>query len=208
MNVRRASRTLAAVALAVGLTGSLAASAQAAQPASDAKNRGSVTIVFDETLVPQLFKAGVFMYGAESVSVARGNSGALSLTFPLEGTSTSKPTTAITVDGEVGGISFINGPAEVTAGLISVSVRRTGRTGVVNGEIIGPFSTESGQFEKKMQVFTMSAATARRTAKGWRMDATLTLTPQAATTLNTLLKTTVFTSSAPSGELQAEVSTS
>jgi len=186
------------VSLGLGLVGFQAGAAQADE-------RGSVAIMFSESVVPELFKAGVFMYGAESVEVSMGNSGALAASFPLTGDSTSRPTTSISVDGEVGGISFYNGPAEATAGLGSLVVRRTGRTGTVTGKLIGPFSMESGQFAKTMTVFTISGATARRTSSGWQMQGTLTLTADAASTLNTLLKTTVFTASAPIGEIFAQV---
>lgn len=201
MTNKRIIRAIAATALAVGLVGSGAQAAQAAEG-------GAVSIMFSESVVPQLFKAGVFMYGAESVEVAMGNSGALVASYPLIGDSTSRPTTSITVDGEVGGITFYNGPAEATAGLGSLVVRRTGRTGTVTGKIIGPFSTESGQFSKKMTVFTISRATARKTSSGWEMQGTVTLTADAASTLNTLLKTTVFTASAPIGEISGEVRSS
>jgi hypothetical protein len=198
MTTKRIIRAIAATALTVGLVGS---GAQAAQ----ADEGGAVSIMFSESVVPQLFKAGVFMYGAESVEVAMSNSGALYASYPLIGDSTSRPTTSIAVDGEVGGITFYNGPAEATAGLGSLVVRRTGRTGTVTGKLIGPFSMESGQFSKKLTVFTISQATARKTSSGWEMQGTVTLTADAASTLNTLLKTTVFSASAPIGEISAAV---
>jgi hypothetical protein len=109
------------------------------------------------------------------------------------------------VDGEVGGISFYNGPAEATAGLGQPGRAAHWPDGRGRRKFIGPFSMESGQFAKTMTVFTISGATARRTSSGWQMQGTLTLTADAASTLNTLLKTTVFTASAPIGEISAQV---
>jgi hypothetical protein len=65
------------VGLGLGLVGFQAGAAQADE-------RGSVAIMFSESVVPQLFKAGVFMYGAESVEVSMGNSGALSARLPAD----------------------------------------------------------------------------------------------------------------------------
>lgn len=196
--VRSAIAISVGISLGLGVAGFTAGAAQAAEP-------GYVTVTFSETVVPTLFKAGVFMYGAESVQVSQGNSGALSANFPLQGQWKARPMNFIRVDGETGGISFYNGPAEATAGLSITVVRRSGQTGTVTGTIVGPFTKETGQFTKTLTVYTISKATVRRTSGGWQLQGTLTLTADAASTLNTLLKTTVFTAGSPIGEIYAGV---
>ena len=208
MGLRLVMRSIAGIALAVGMLGSGMVAlhpAAAAQPAVDRTAESAVNITFDDAFVQQMFKAGVFMYGSSEVGVYMGDSGALSAEFPLTGQSSNRPTIAMSVDGEVGGLSLYNGPAEATAGLLGIAVRRTGTTGIVNARVIGPYSSESGQFSQTMTVFAISAAQAKRTPSGWTMRGTLTLTAQGASTLNTLLKTTVFTTGGPIGSLDAAV---
>ena len=201
-------RTLAGIALAVGMLGSGVVAphpAAAAQPSVDRTAESAVSITFGDAFVQQLFKAGVFMYGSSEVAVYMSDSGSLTAEFPLTGQSSNSPTRVMTVDGEVGGLSLYNGPAEATAGLLGIGVRRTGTTGIVNARVIGPYSAESGQFSQTMTVFAISAARAKRTSSGWTMRGNLALTAQGASTLNTLLKTTVFTTETPIGTLDAAV---
>ena len=203
----RARRALAALvgAMTILLSGTMGTSVAHANPGSTAAPGGSVEISFDPAFVTSMFKAGVFCYGASEVTVYFSDSGSLAGVFPLSGQSRAKATTRITVDPEVGGMSFFNGPAQATAGLLSIAVRRTGATGTLTGRIIGPFSKESGQFSKTVTLFTISQAVAKGSGGRWTMDGTLTLTADGASTLNSLLQTTVFVPSAPVGTLSATV---
>lgn len=208
MGRRPVFRSIAGIALAVvmlGLGVTASNTATAAQPTADPHSQGVVSITFNDAFVQQMFKAGVFMYGSSEVGVYLSDSGSLTAQFPMTGQSSNRPTTALSVDGEVGGLSLYNGPAEATAGILGITIRRTGTTGVVNARVIGPYSAESGQFSQAMTVFTLSAARAKRTSSGWTMRGTLTLTAQGASTLNTLLKTTVFTTGGPVGSMDAAV---
>ena len=153
-------RSLAGIALAVGILGSGMVEvdpAAAAQPAVDRTAQSAVDITFGDAFVQQMLKAGVFMYGSSEVAVYMSDSGWLTTDFPLTGESSNRPTRAMTVDGEVGGLFLYNGPAEATAGLLGIGVRRTGTTGIVNARVIGPYSAESGQFSQTMTVFAISA---------------------------------------------------
>ncbi len=166
---------------------------------------GGIDIVLSPSYVQQMFKAGVFIYGSSDVEIGLGDSLSMRVYFPLNGTSKSTPTRLIQVDGETGGMDFYNGPKGTTASLNAPVVRRTGSTGFITGTLIGPFSTESGQFEKTMPVFAMSSARAKTSGTGWTMTAALTLTEQGAETLNTLLETSFFQAGAPIGSLSADV---
>ncbi|NQW72757.1 MAG: hypothetical protein HQ453_08495 [Actinobacteria bacterium] len=177
----------------------------AEQSAPPTKALGNVNIVLGPSFVQQMFKAGLFVYGSSSVRVAMSGNQSLSVTFPLDGTAKATPTSLIQVDGEAGGMDFYNGPMGSTAGLAALVVRRTGSTGFISGTLIGPFSMESGQFEKTMPVFAMSSARAKTSSTGWTMTATLTLTEQGAETLNTLLETSFFPGGARIGSLRSEV---
>lgn len=208
MTRRIVVRTIAAITLAIGLVSSGVGGlnpAAAAQRAAESQFPGAVNVVIGEAFVQQLFKAGVFMYGASEVTVAMGDSGALTVTFPLTGASTTRPTTAIAVDPEAGGLSLFNGPAQATAGFGNIVIRRTGTTGTVMARVVGPYSAESGQFDKTLTIFTISAARAKRTSHGWTMRGTLALTAEGASTLNTLLKTNVFTAAPTFASLDADV---
>ena len=202
---RRALGLVAAVLAGLLLSatpGQAAVQSPSAKPAT-----GSVQLAFGPTFVQQMFTAGVFIYGASSVTVRMGDSGSLSATFPPGGRSTAAPTSLIRTDGENGGLTFINGPAGATAALGSLVVRRTGGTGVVTGEIVGPFSSDTRQFAQTMPVFTLSSARAKASGSGWSMTAHMALTDQGAATLNTLLSTSIFRAGARIGSLSADVST-
>jgi len=177
----------------------------AEQSAPPTKALGNVNIVLGPSLVQQMFKAGLFVYGSSSVGVAMSGNQSLSVTFPLDGTAKAAPTSLIQIDGETGGMDFYNGPMGSTAGLTALVVRRTGSTGFITGTIIGPFSTQSDQFEETMPVFAMSSARAKTSGTGWTMTATLTITDQGAATLNTLLETNVFQPGARIGSLRSDV---
>lgn len=195
--------------VAAGLLGLGASGAHAARPAADtASNRGSVTITFDPDVVEQMFKVGAFIYGSSEVSAYLSDSGSLSGSFPLTGSARARQSTLITVDPEVGGLTIYNGPAGTRAGLTSIVVKRTGSTGVVNAKIVGMFSPTDGQFSKNLTAFTITKAQTKKTSRGWQMDGTLTMTADAASTLNTLLKATVFTAGSPIGTLEATVGAS
>ena len=152
-----------------------------------------------------MFKAGVFIYGSSDVSVRMSDSTALSAIVPLNGASTSTPTTLIQVDGEAGGIDFFNGPEEATAGIAGLAIRRTGTTGMITGRVIGPYSAEAGQFDETLPVFSLSSVRTTRSTTGWKMTAKMTLTDRGATALNTLLKTTFFREGTPVGSFNADV---
>jgi hypothetical protein len=207
MGARLVMRVIgAALATALGVS-VLAAPSQASVPAASSKPvGGSVDLVFSPTFVAQLFKAGVFMYGASSVQVSQGDSQALSASFPLQGTSTAKGTRRIDVDGETGGISWYNGPAEATAGMGVAVVRRTGDTGTVRASLIGPYSVETGeQFDTSVVAFTLSRVRTKTTTTGWSMTGRLVMTPQAADIMNELLTTDVFKPGVRIGSLSADV---
>ena len=193
---------LMALMLMMSLVG--VSTAQASE-LSTASSRGSVDVTFDPAFVEAMFKAGVFMYGASEVTVHLSDSGSLSGSFPLTGQARARATSSVIVDPEVGGLSLYNGPAQLSAGLGSLVLRRTGTTGTVTATIVGPFSTQTGQFQKTMTVFTISQAAAAGSTKRWTMNGTITMTREAADTLNSLLKTTVFTADAPMGTVGAAV---
>ena len=196
-------RTVIAMAAVLASASVLAVPAQAA---STAKASGDVSVRLDDSFQAKMFKAGVFIYDANAVSVSMGSSGVLSIKFPLTGSSTAKATTAITVDPETGGAEFYNGPAVTTVGLGNLVITRTGTTGTVKGKIIGAFDAATGkQFSKSLTVFTMSAAQTTKSGKDWTMDADLTLTKDAANTLNSQLNTKVFKAGASFGSLSADV---
>jgi hypothetical protein len=192
------------MALAVAATAALITPAQAGLPSAPARATGDVMIILDDSFQAPMFKGGVFIYGASEVSVALGDSGQLSAIFPLNGmaTATSK---VITVDPESGGLEFFNGPAGASAGLGSLVIRRSGSTGTILGRINGPYSTDAGQYSQTMPVFAMTAIRTRKQGSGWLMQANLTITGDAATAMNTLLKTSVFTPGTKMGVLMATV---
>ena len=206
MTITKRPRIFGAITIASLGIWLLASPTQAAEPlASPTKVSGSVVLEMSSSLVQQMFKAGLFIYGSSSVSVVMGDGGSLSADFPLAGRSSATPTTLIRVDSETGGISFYNGPAVATAGLTSLVVRRTGSAGVVNGRILGPFSQDSAQFDQTMPVFAMSVARAKTSSTGWTMTANLSLTEQGAAAFDTLLNTTVFHAGDQFGSLNADV---
>lgn len=207
MNGRSVARVAAvcATTIALVIAGGAIGSVANASPKVPTGAQGSLSITFNPQVVQQLFKAGVFMYGASSVGVVRSDSGSLSAEIPLDGQWTGTPTSRIAMDPETGGIDIINGPAEASAGVGSIVVRRTGSTGRVMATVVGPFSMESGQFSQTLALFTMSSAKAARTRCGWTTQARLTLTPEGASVLNTLAKTTAFTPGIQTGSLDATV---
>lgn len=197
-------RALAPMALAVAAIAVLITPAQAALPSAPARATGDVMIILDDSFQGPMFKGGVFMYGASEVSVALGDSGQLSAIFPLNGMATATSKT-IVVDPETGGLEFFNGPAEASAGLGSLVIRRSGSTGTITGRISGPYSADAGQYSQTMPVFVMTAVRTSKQGGGWVMQANLALTGDAATALNTLLKTSVFTPGTKMGVLMATV---
>ena len=204
MGSRFTGRAIAVVLTVMTATLITSSPAQARASATPS-TRGTVAVTFDPAFVQAMFKAGVFMYGSSEVTVYMGDSGALSGSFPLDGQSRARATSSITVDPEVGGLTLYNGPAQSLAGISSLVVRRAGATGTVTAKITGPFSMQNGQFEKTLVTFTISQASARGTPQRWTMNGTISLTRDAADTLNTLLKTTVFVADAPIGTLGAAV---
>ena len=139
------SRTIAVVAVLVAALALLTTPAQASARTAPAKPvTGSIVLTFGPSYAQQMFKAGVFIYGSSDVSVRMSDSTALSVIVPLNGASTSTPTTLIQVDSEAGGVDFFNGPGEATAGIAGLAIRRTGTTGMINGRVIGPYSAEAG----------------------------------------------------------------
>lgn len=200
------SRTITVAAVLVAALALLTTPAQASARTAPAKPAtGSIVLTFGPSYVQQMFKAGVFIYGSSDVSVRMSNSTALSAIVPLNGASTSTPTTLIQVDGEAGGIDFFNGPGEATAGIAGLAIRRTGTTGMITGRVIGPYSAEAGQFDETLPVFSLSAVRSTRSNSGWKMTAKMTLTDRGATTLNTLLKTNFFRGGTPVGSFNADV---
>ena len=129
---------------------------------------GGIDIVLGPPYVQQMFRAGVFVYGSSDVELGLGDDLSMRVYFPLKGTSKAAPTSLIQVDGETGGMDFYNGPNGTTASLHAPVVRRTGSTGFTTGTVIGPFSTETGQFEKTKPVFAMSSARAKPSSTGGR----------------------------------------
>jgi hypothetical protein len=196
-------RTLVSVAAVLVGASILAAPAHAS---AASKASGDVAMTLADSFQAKIFKAGVFIYDANAVRVGMGSSGMLTITFPLTGTSTAKATTSITVDPETGGAEFYNGPAVTTVGLGNLVVTRTGTTGTVKGNIIGAYNASTGkQFSKSLTVFTMSSAQTTTSGKDWTLSADLTLTKDAANTLNSQLNTKVFKAGASFGSLSAEV---
>ncbi len=194
-----------AVVVALGMS-VLAVPSQAAVPAAKPKAvGGNVELIFGPSFVSQMFKAGVFFYGASSVAVGQGDDGSLGAEFPLRGQSTATGTRRIDVDGEIGGISWYNGPAEALAGLGELVIRRAGAVGTVTAGIYGPYSAETGQFSQTLTVFTLSRVRTKATKKGWDMMGQLTMTAEAAGILNELLKTDVFQPGVRVGTLVSEV---
>ncbi len=197
--------------MAISTMGLLLASSPALateQSAPPTTVRGSVSIVLGPSFVQQMFKAGIFIYGSSSVGVAMGGNQSLSASFPLEGTSKATPTSLIQVDGETGGMDIFNGPMGTTAGLDALVVRRTGSTGFITGNVIGPFSMESDQFNETIPLFAMSSARVKTSGTGWTLTSALTVTEQGAATLNTLLRSTFFQAGARIGSLRADVNSS
>ena len=80
----------------------------AEQSAPPTKALGNVNIVLGPSLVQQMFKAGLFVYGSSSVGVAMSGNQSLSVTFPLDGTAKAAPTSLIQIDGETGGMEGVN----------------------------------------------------------------------------------------------------
>jgi len=206
MSRSKSSRTIVVASVVIAALALLTTSAQASVRTAPAKPAsGSISLNFGPSSVQQMFKAGVFIYGSSDVSVGMSDSMSLGAIVPLLGESTATATTLIQTDGEVGGIDFFNGPGGTTAGIGSIVVRRTGGTGVITGDVIGPFSQETGQFDETMPVFSLSSVRTTRSTTGWKMTAKMALTDRGATTLNTLLKTTVFQGGVQIGSFGADV---
>lgn len=204
---RRIGRRAIAVAIVaiVGLA-VLVTPARASVPtAPTSAATGSFSFSFGPSYVQQMFKAGVFIYGASEVSVSMSDSMSLTARVPVNGASTATPTSSIQVDGEVGGIEFFNGPGATSAGMNSFVIRRTGSTGSVTGTLVGPFTKENGQFSETMPLFTLSSVRTTKSNSGWTMTAKMALTDRGASTLNTLLTTTFFKAGVRVGSFDAEV---
>ena len=165
---------------------------------------GSVTLDFGPSFVRQMFAGGLFMYGASSVSVGMGDSGDLAATFPLAGGSSATPTTLIRVDGETGGLTIFNGPAQTTASLTSLVVRRSGDVGGVVARILGPL-TPGLHYDQTMPTFALSSVRTKTSSTGWTMTAHMAVTERGAAALNTLLRTSIFRAGERIGSLRAEV---
>ena len=136
-------------------------------------------IIIDPSLQAHVFTAGIFMYAARRVSAALGYVGQLSAIFPLNGVATATSKT-IVVDPETGGLEFFNGPAETSAGLGSLVIRRSGSTGTITSRISGPYSAHAGQYSQTMPVFATTAVRTRKRGSGWVMQANLALTGDSA----------------------------
>lgn len=199
--IRIALASLAALAIALpgGVLGAGAA-------AADQKVDGSMGITLSPEAVAQLFKAGVFVYNVSEVTVGMSDSGSLTIATPLDGQWKGKPATSVAQDPETGAATVYHGTAGTRIGIGSLAIRRTGSTGTVRAQLIGPYSMETGQqWSRTLTLFTMSKASGKQRRCGWSMEGTITLTPEAAAILNERLQTTVFSAAAPMGEASAGV---